>query len=109
MILAITQASVLCLSMQKMQGAIPISSGVGFRVYPFIQEDAYASNHRSCSQSFGPLLLFDYIAARNIYGYQNGILVVGTTHMRDPSIIRVDFYYRRCVLSGNSTQGDPIH
>ena len=71
--------------MQKMQGAIPTSSGIGFRVYPFIQEDVksyegplyselaiYASNHMSCFQSFGPLQLMDYIAARNIYGHKMG-------------------------------------
>ena len=41
------------------------------------------SKHMGCSQNYGPFLaVVDYIAApTNIEGYQNGTLVLGTSHI----------------------------
>ena len=38
-----------------------------------------------CSQNYEPLLVLDYITAPNIYDYQNGTLILGTTHMDSPT------------------------
>ena len=34
-----------------------------------------------CCQNYWPLLVIGYFTAPNIYGYQNGNLILGTTHM----------------------------
>ena len=46
------------------------------------------------SQNYGPLLVVDYITAPNIQGYQNGILILRTTHVRG-SLVRklLELYY----------------
>ena len=37
--------------------------------------------HRGCSENYGPVLVIDYITAPNMLGYQNRILILGTTHI----------------------------
>ena len=34
-------------------------------------------------QHYGPLLVIDYITAPNVEGYQNGTLILGTTHIKE--------------------------
>ena len=38
-------------------------------------------HHLGYSQNYGPHLVIDYIMAPNIWEYQNGTLILGTTHL----------------------------
>ena len=38
-------------------------------------------HHLGDSQNYGPFLATSYITAPDIYGYQNGTLILGTTHL----------------------------
>ena len=41
-----------------------------------------------CSQNHGPVLGIEYIAAPNMYGYQNGTLILGNTPITTSDLLQ---------------------
>ena len=57
--------------------------GTPKKKYPLIFQtpEAPIYAHMGCSRNVGLLLVIDDITAPNIWGYQNGTLILGTTHI----------------------------
>ena len=47
----------------------------------FLGTGIWPNYHMGRSQNYGPLVVMSYIAVPDIQGYQNGTLILGTTHI----------------------------